>query len=156
MNLPISFQNLARGAGNAAKGGYPYQLSGKDLDKNFVFSALDADPSLIEQTTAQGGHKGRKLKIPAVPSGDSPQQLTASRGTLSWSSGIPAGTASGELLRWNSGDGVWEPFGRGTNTGQFIMWGNDGWQAGPNPPESGTHVLGVVNGSIQWIATEAC
>jgi hypothetical protein len=26
----------------------------------------------------------------------------------------------------------------------------------PSPPSSGTHVLGVVGGDIQWIATEAC
>lgn len=57
--------------------------------KNFVHAALDADPSLIEQTTGQGGHQQRKLKIPAVPG-------------------------------------------------------------------SGTHVLGAVNGALQWLATEAC
>jgi hypothetical protein len=26
----------------------------------------------------------------------------------------------------------------------------------PSPPGSGTHVLGVVGGEIQWIETEAC
>lgn len=26
----------------------------------------------------------------------------------------------------------------------------------PEPPPSGTHVLGAVDGSIQWIATEDC
>ena len=26
----------------------------------------------------------------------------------------------------------------------------------PTPPTSGTHVLGVVGGTIQWIATEEC
>jgi hypothetical protein len=26
----------------------------------------------------------------------------------------------------------------------------------PSPPGSGTHVLGVVGGDIQWIETEAC
>lgn len=26
----------------------------------------------------------------------------------------------------------------------------------PSPPSSGTHVLGVVDGSFQWIATEEC
>ena len=26
----------------------------------------------------------------------------------------------------------------------------------PTPPSSGTHVLGAVNGTIQWIATEEC
>lgn len=26
----------------------------------------------------------------------------------------------------------------------------------PSPPDSGTHVLGVVDGLMQWIATEEC
>ena len=26
----------------------------------------------------------------------------------------------------------------------------------PKPPASGTHVLGVKNGTLQWIATEEC
>lgn len=26
----------------------------------------------------------------------------------------------------------------------------------PEPPSSGTHVLGVINGTVQWIATEDC
>jgi hypothetical protein len=26
----------------------------------------------------------------------------------------------------------------------------------PAPPSSGTHVLGAINGTIQWIATEEC
>jgi len=59
------------------------------LMKNFVFAALDADETLVETITGQGGHPQRKLKIPAVPS-------------------------------------------------------------------SGTHVLGVVDGTMQWIATEEC
>lgn len=88
-NLPVNFEEKARGARSASGGGYPVQLSAGDLMRNFVHSALDADPSLIEQTTGQGGHPARKLKIPAVPSG-------------------------------------------------------------------GTHVLGVVDGVLQWIATEEC
>jgi hypothetical protein len=89
MNLPVDFEAKARGAKQASGGGYPVQLSAADLMRNFVHAALDADPSLIEQTTGQGGHQGRKLKIPAVPA-------------------------------------------------------------------SGTHVLGAVDGALQWIATEEC
>ena len=89
MNLPVDFEAKARGAKQASGGGYPVQLSAADLMRNFVHAALDADESLIETTTGQGGHQGRKLKIPA-------------------------------------------------------------------PPASGTHVLGAVDGAIQWIATEEC
>ena len=88
-NLPVDFEEKARQAKQASGGGYPAQLSAADLMKNFVHAALDADESLIETTTGQGGHQGRKLKIPAVPA-------------------------------------------------------------------SGTHVLGAVDGALQWIATEEC
>jgi hypothetical protein len=89
MTLPVDFEAKARGAKSASGGGYPVQLSAADLMRNFVYAALDADESFIETTTGQGGHKVRKLKIPAPPSG-------------------------------------------------------------------GTHVLGAVGGSLQWIATEEC
>ena len=88
-NLPVDFEAKARGAKQASGGGYPVQISAADLMKNFVHAALDADESLIETTTGQGGHQGRKLKIPAVPA-------------------------------------------------------------------SGTHVLGAVDGALQWIETEEC
>ena len=89
MRFPVDFEAKARQGRQASGGGYPVQLSAADLMRNFVFASLDADPSLIEQTTGQGGHESRKLKIPAVPG-------------------------------------------------------------------SGTHVLGAVNGALQWIATEEC
>lgn len=116
MNLPVDFEEKARQTKQASGGGYPVQLSAADLMKNFVHAALDADPSLIEQTTGQGGHPARKLKIPALPDGADPLALTASGGALSWAAagGIPA------------------------------------------LPETGTHVLGVVDGTLQWIATEEC
>jgi hypothetical protein len=88
-NLPVDFEAKARGAKSASGGGYPVQISAGDLMRNFVFGALDADPSLIETTTGQGGHTARRLKIPAAPS-------------------------------------------------------------------SGTHVLGAVDGTLKWIATEEC
>ncbi len=88
-NFPVDFEAKARGAKPPNGAGYPVQISAADLMRNFVMAALDADPSLIDQTTGQGGHPSRKLKIPTVPG-------------------------------------------------------------------SGTHVLGAVNGTLQWIATEEC
>ena len=88
IELPVDFEAKLKSPPRVS-GGYPMQLSAADLMKNFAFAALDADPSLIEKTTGQGGHQARKLKIPAAPG-------------------------------------------------------------------SGTHVLGAVNGTLQWIATEAC
>jgi hypothetical protein len=114
MTLPVDFETKAREAKSASGGGYPVQISAADLMKNFVHASLEADPSLIEKTTGQGGHQARKLKIPAVPGGDDPLQLTATGGELSWQAGIP------------------------------------------EPPASGTHVLGCVDGALTWIATEEC
>ena len=86
MNLPVDLSYKVKAS---AGGGYPTQISASDLMQNFVFAALEVDPSLVEQTTGQGGHPQRKLKIPAAPA-------------------------------------------------------------------SGTHVLGAVNGTLQWISTEEC
>jgi hypothetical protein len=82
-NLPVDFEAKARQAKSASGGGYPVQLSAADLMKNFVWGALDADPSLIDQSTGQGGHAGRKLKIPAAPASGT-HVLGAVNGALAW------------------------------------------------------------------------
>jgi hypothetical protein len=82
--LPVSFAEKSKKGGNPAAGGYPYQISASDLDKNFVFAALDVDDSLVQATSGQGGHPARKLKIPAVPEGDKLHVLGAVGGTLKW------------------------------------------------------------------------
>jgi len=83
MNLPVDFEAKVKAPPSASGGGYPTQLSAADLMRNFVHAALDADPSLIEKTTGQGGHQARKLKIPAAP-GSGPHVLGAVNGTLTW------------------------------------------------------------------------
>jgi hypothetical protein len=82
MNLPVDFSAKIKTAPTTG-GGYPIQLSASDLMRNFVFAALEVDPSLVEQTTGQGGHAARKLKIPAVPGGGT-HVLGAVDGTLQW------------------------------------------------------------------------
>ena len=109
MTQPVDFEERSRRAKQASGGGYPVQISASDLMRNFVYAALDADPSLIEQTTGQGGHAGRKLKI-------------------------DPGTANGQIMQWNGSR--WSPFDA--------------------PPTTGTHVLGAVGGTLQWLATEEC
>jgi hypothetical protein len=115
IELPVDFEAKLKSPPRVS-GGYPVQLSAGDLMKNFAFAALDADESLIESASGSGGRPGRKLKIPAVPPGESPLALTATGGSLSWA-------AAGGI---------------------------------PTPPASGTHVLGAVDGALQWIATEEC
>ena len=80
---PVSFQQMAQQGGTPANGGYPYQIRASDLDKNFVFATLDADPSLVETSTGQGGHPQRRLKIPAVPASGT-HVLGSVDGKLSW------------------------------------------------------------------------
>lgn len=83
MPLPVDFEGLARQAKQASGGGYPVQISAADLMRNFIHASLDADASLIEQTTGQGGHPARKLKIPAVPSSGT-HVLGSVNGALAW------------------------------------------------------------------------
>ena len=83
MSLPVDFEAKVKQARAANGAGYPTQISAGDLMRNFVFTALDVDPSLIEKTTGQGGHQARKLKIPAVPSSGT-HVLGAVGGTLTW------------------------------------------------------------------------
>jgi hypothetical protein len=80
---PINFEALAKSGGNSATGGYPYQIKSADLMRNFVFATLDVDESLTEQTTGQGGHPARRLKIPAVPASGT-HVLGAVDGALTW------------------------------------------------------------------------
>ena len=89
MILPVDFEERVKRPKGNNGGDYPYAIKARDLMQNFVYAALDVDASLIEETTGMGGHKQRKLKIPAIPA-------------------------------------------------------------------SGTYVLGAVDGTIQWIATEEC
>lgn len=89
MILPVDFEERVKRPKSNNGGDYPYAIKARDLMQNFVYAAIDVDETLIEDTTGQGGHRQRKLKIPAVPS-------------------------------------------------------------------TGTHVLGAVEGTIQWIATEEC
>jgi hypothetical protein len=91
----------------------------------------------------------------------------------------PVGNVNNELLRWNIDNEAWESFGRGATDGQLLVAESGGWipftaptsektvltanggnlsweSAIPEPPSSGTYVLGAVGGSLTWIGTEEC
>ena len=83
VNFINVFSTLVKSASKS--GGYPYQIKAADLDQNFVFAALDADDTLIEKTTGQGGHPARKLKIPPiVENSDKTYVLGTVKGELKW------------------------------------------------------------------------
>jgi hypothetical protein len=114
---PVDFEEKVRLPKGGTNADYPYSLKAADLMKDFVYAALDADESLVETVSGEKGYQQRRLKIPALPGGDDPVQLTAEGGSLSWSAAT---------------SGI------------------------PTPPTSGTYVLGAVDGTMQWIETEAC
>lgn len=80
LQIPVNFQ-LQLTQNNP--GGYPYQIKASDLQKNFVYCALDASPGLVENFTGPGGHTARRLKIPSPPATGT-HVLASVGGTLQW------------------------------------------------------------------------
>jgi hypothetical protein len=82
--IPVDFEERAKRPPGATNADYPYAIKARDLMEDFVYAALDVDDSLVEQKTGQGGHKQRRLKIPALPSGSGLFVLGARGGALEW------------------------------------------------------------------------
>ena len=82
-DFPVDFEERAKRPKGTTNADYPYAIKARDLMQDFVYAALDADETLIEETTGQGGHKQRRLKIPAVPQSGT-YVLGAENGTLTW------------------------------------------------------------------------
>jgi hypothetical protein len=81
---PINFDDLVKAPKKATSEGYPYQLSSKDLMRNFVFATLQVDPDYIEAAQGLGGYPARKLKIfPPIPASGT-YVLGAIAGVLTW------------------------------------------------------------------------
>ena len=87
---PINFDDLVKASKKSNAEGYPYQLSSKDLMRNFVFATLQVDPGYIEAAQGLGGYPARKLNFPPIPSEQS--VLIAINGALTWLSAPTAGT----------------------------------------------------------------
>jgi hypothetical protein len=114
---PVSFAEKAS-ASKSDAGGYPVQISARDLDSNFFYATLevsdtspqgDAQPFSVDEFTGPGGHTQRRLIFqPTAPSKDAVFAVVG--GALAWL----------------------------------------------QVPDSGTYVLGAVDGVLTWIATEEC
>ena len=114
---PISFAEKAK-ASKSGAGGYPIQISAKDLDANFAFATMEISdtspqgapqPFAVDEITGPGGHTQRRLLFqPAAPSKDAVFAVLG--GSLTWL----------------------------------------------QVPDSGTYVLGAVDGALAWVATEEC
>ena len=126
MNFPVDFSEKAKGAKQASGGGYPVQISAGDLMKNFTYAALDAEAGLIAESNG-----GRKLTIPS-PSGTN-KILGCDGSSMSWKDDIPIAPNK-----------------------ECVLIAIDGTLSWLQAPTTGTHVLGVKDGTLQWIATEEC
>jgi hypothetical protein len=88
---PVSFTEKAA-ASKSGAGGYPVQISAKDLDANFTYATLEisdtspqgaVQPFSVDIITGPGGHKQRRLIFqPAAPREDA--LFAVSAGALSW------------------------------------------------------------------------
>jgi hypothetical protein len=83
VDLPIDFEKLVREPKGQTASDYPYALKAEDLMRNFVFAALEVEPTLLEDVSGKGGHRARKLAIPAVPS-EGTFVLGAVDGVVQW------------------------------------------------------------------------
>lgn len=128
MTPPITFVDKLATPRSQSGAGYPYQIKANDLDVNFYYATLIVDDQLVEQVQSRK-YIQRRLKI-------------------------PAGTQDGQILYWNGTE--YTLAAPGTSTGQILYWTGEAWAPFSAPPASGTHVLGSVNGNLQWIATEEC
>ena len=81
VNLPHQFQDKVQTSQGVD--GYPFRIRATDLDQNFVFAALDADPSYIEEVSGQLSHRARRLNFPPIPS-EGTHVLGAVGGVLAW------------------------------------------------------------------------
>jgi hypothetical protein len=71
LNIPVDFTKLT--AKNSAPGGYPTQIKAEDLQKNFVYCALDTVDDMVKPGTGPDGYTTRVLKI--VPGTENNQLL---------------------------------------------------------------------------------
>lgn len=82
-NPPVDFEERAKRPKGSTNADYPYAIRASDLMQDFVFATLDVDPTLIEEIGGMGGHKQRRLKIPAIPSSGT-YVLGSVEGTIQW------------------------------------------------------------------------
>jgi hypothetical protein len=104
-NPPISFSAKAKTASNTATGGYPYTLSGTDLDQNFTFAtaAYDKEHFNVTSTMGSGAHAQREVKL-MVP--------------------IEAGTEAGQFAVWSGT--TWTPSIAPPASGTHVLGAVDG------------------------------
>jgi hypothetical protein len=127
-NPPVNFEELVKGPTGTTGKDYPYAIKAKDLMQDFVFATLDIAEGVYTETTGAGGHSQRRLNIDAGAEANQIYIWDGSKITA-----INATPTEGSVFAFTGGAFSYVP-----------------------APGSGTHVLGSVGGTIQWIATEEC
>jgi hypothetical protein len=126
-NPPVDFEQKVKGPMGSTGKDYPYAIKARDLMQDFVFATLDIAEGVYEETTGAGGHSQRRLNI-------------------------DAGTAANQIYIW---DGSKITVIATPTEGSVFAFTGGAFNYIP-APSGGTHVLGAINGTIQWIATEEC
>ena len=90
---PVSFSQKAS-ATKSGSGGYPIQISAKDLDDNFAYATMEISdiapqgqpqPFAVDEITGPGGHTQRRLLFrPAPPMDGKTYVLGFARGDFTW------------------------------------------------------------------------
>lgn len=90
---PINFEALVKAPKKSSVGGYPYQLSAKDLMRNFVWATLHISDRFVESSQGLAGYAARKLKDPyPEPQAEGQAALISVNGTVQWLNAPKEGT----------------------------------------------------------------
>jgi hypothetical protein len=144
-NPPVNFEELVKGPTGTTGKDYPYAIKASDLMKDFVFATLDIAEGVYTETTGAGGHSQRRLNIDAGTAANQIYIWDGSKIT------VIATPTEGSVLAFTGGEFNYIP----ATEGSVLVFTGGAFSYVP-APGSGTHVLGSVGGTIQWIATEEC
>lgn len=80
---PVDFEERVKRPRGKTGGDYPYAIKAVDLMQDFVYAALDLDPTLVEEFQGEKGYRQRRLRIPAVPASGT-YVLGSVNGVVQW------------------------------------------------------------------------
>lgn len=83
LNFPVDFTEKVKLPASVSGTGYPYRISAEDLMRDFYYAALTAEDGWIDSQNSEI-YPSRKLKLPAIPSGEGLFVLGCSGGQLQW------------------------------------------------------------------------
>ena len=136
--LPVDFEEKVKLPPAGGGAGYPFQLSAKDLMKNFVYAAIEKEEGFANANginftvdTGQGGHSQRRI----------------------WATSVTPGVNQGDMLYWEGDRYTFLP---APSAGAVLYF--DGETPIWLDPPSGSvmHVLAHDGTAPMWVETEDC